>query len=81
MTTSRVVDLGGIGPPPPQPARTYLARMTSVGLAFGTGGCAVNQNRLIREPVHGWLDLGRIELPPAQCECAIIPFYYRPSQP
>ena len=24
------------------------------------------------------VDLGRIELPPAQCECAVMPLYYRP---
>jgi hypothetical protein len=24
------------------------------------------------------MDLGRIELPPPQCECGVLPLYYRP---
>jgi hypothetical protein len=29
--------------------------------------------------VSSKVDLGRIELPPAQCECAVIPLNYRPK--
>ena len=30
-------------------------------------------------PVHKLVDPGRIELPPVQCECTVIPFYYGPK--
>ena len=33
---------------------------------------------------HKWcvfcVDLGRIELPPQQCECRVMPLYYRPGK-